>query len=267
MPKTSETKQYNQRRHLKRARKAVKKPLQECNNNNTLIEDSNLIQDVTFSENDLSHEEPEITQINQDINIDSTLNELYQQIIQIIANNMINFTERTLISLIKIIQIFIQDFKNDSKLLQSRLSFFDTIIQMDYNELLLASSLMETMRYKKGPNEGKLLSKYLQHKAINFIENSFCQASHNIEECIAATKEYNKTIESLKYKLSIIKAENKSLHGRIGKFLQIRKQHISYIRSNARKSPTINKKELKSSKKKHGQKNCRRIGRIWKNTC
>ncbi|RIB12802.1 hypothetical protein C2G38_1785321 [Gigaspora rosea] len=159
---------------------------------------------------------------------------------------MINFTERTLISLIKIIQIFIQDFKNDSKLLQSRLSFFDTIIQMDYNELLLASSLMETMRYKKGPNEGKLLSKYLQHKAINFIENSFCQASHNIEECIAATKEYNKTIESLKYKLSIIKAENKSLHGRIGKFLQIRKQHISYIRSNARKSPTINKKELKS---------------------
>ncbi|CAG8590262.1 8240_t:CDS:1, partial [Scutellospora calospora] len=51
--------------------------------------------------------------------------------------------------------------------------------------------------------------------------------------CAANIKKYNKTIETLTKKLNIIKAENKSLHGRIGKFLQIRKQHISKIRSNA----------------------------------
>ncbi|CAG8447689.1 16449_t:CDS:2 [Dentiscutata heterogama] len=59
MPKRSKNKQYNQRRHLKKARSAIKKPLQESTNN-SLTEDSNSVQDIVFNEKDLLQEALEI---------------------------------------------------------------------------------------------------------------------------------------------------------------------------------------------------------------
>ena len=69
---------------------------------------------------------------------------MYQQIIQIITDNIINFTEQSLTLLVKIVQLFIQDFQSNSKQLQDRLLFFETIIQINYSELSSASSLIET---------------------------------------------------------------------------------------------------------------------------
>ncbi|CAG8479180.1 12505_t:CDS:2 [Cetraspora pellucida] len=47
-----------------------------------------------------------------------------------------------------------------------------TIEQLPDDQLKATIHLLDTMRYFKGPNEGKLLSPYLQDKALNFISSS-----------------------------------------------------------------------------------------------
>ena len=46
------------------------------------------------------------------------------------------------------------------------------VINMDSNDLDLGISLLNLMRYKKGPKVGKIFSKHLQIKAYNFIETT-----------------------------------------------------------------------------------------------
>ncbi|CAG8772879.1 45956_t:CDS:2 [Gigaspora margarita] len=50
---------------------------------------------------------------------------------------------------------------------------------MNNEEIELESSLFTNMRYSKRPNTGKILSKYLQHKAKQYIESTFCHNSIN----------------------------------------------------------------------------------------
>ncbi|CAG8741236.1 35001_t:CDS:2 [Gigaspora margarita] len=224
MPKT---KHYSQRNHLKKARNTIRKSSKTQINNEDTIES----------------------------NIASTINSIANST-ETIINPIASQIKVTVATQTEVVVSTITT-QTEAIIIQSNEIQIDQVNQADYNELLLAHSLMQTMRYKKGPNIGKLFSQYLQQKAAHFIDNSYYQAVHEINKCTTTIKSLETQINSLTYHLNLIKVENKSLHAKIGKFIQICKQQISKSRSNASKTKayTINKEGLKTAIKQHLMEN------------
>ncbi|CAG8608034.1 1283_t:CDS:2, partial [Racocetra fulgida] len=125
--------------------------------------------------------------------------------IQVNQTNKTNSKVQLLNLFNQITQILTYNQKYNSKLLEIQQTFLNYIIQTDYNELLLAFSLIQTMRYKKDQNIGKIFSKYLQQKAVDYIENSFYQTEHDVNkyrikvnEVEAAVRVGNKELRALR---------------------------------------------------------------------
>ncbi|CAG8777101.1 23268_t:CDS:2, partial [Gigaspora margarita] len=100
-------------------------------------------------------------------------------------------------------------------------TLLNILINTDNKEFSLGVSLLKLMRYNKGPNTGKIFSKYLQQKAYNFIENSLYRPSNSRITC---RKPSTRKIKKKEISLYIIELET---------------------RSAACKTPTVTNKQLK----------------------
>src|SRR4051794_17126157 len=90
------------------------------------------------------------------------------------------------------------------------------ILKISNNELELAFSLLINMRYTKGPNTGKILLKYLQRKAMNYIKATIYKTFINKNKSQKLNKSQQRRIVFFKKKI-------RSLHGKIGRYKQIHK--------------------------------------------
>jgi hypothetical protein len=91
------------------------------------------------------------------------------------------------------------------------------VLKFNNNELELASSLLVNMRYTKGSNTGEIFSKYLQKKAVNYIETTIYKTSIDSKNIQKINQSQQNHIFSLKKKL-------KSLHGKVSKYNQLHRQ-------------------------------------------
>ncbi|RIB21706.1 hypothetical protein C2G38_2034187 [Gigaspora rosea] len=65
-----------------------------------------------------------------------------------------------------------------------RQKLIDRVKQLPDDQLKSALHLFNTMRYSKGPNEGNLLSPFLQNKALSFISSSLYKAGQDSDSLV-----------------------------------------------------------------------------------
>ncbi|CAG8520366.1 8037_t:CDS:2 [Cetraspora pellucida] len=132
--------------------------------------------------------------------------------------------------------------KKNRRMLQKLLY---TIEQLPDDQLKATIHLLDTMRYFKEPNEGKLLSPYLQDKALNFISSSLYKVSQDSSLLIQNNKELQKTISRLEYMNA---KKNHKINHLVGKLLQYKhkhKQYISKVYASARRLLLVDSQSLK----------------------
>ncbi|CAG8739217.1 7231_t:CDS:2, partial [Gigaspora margarita] len=97
--------------------------------------------------------------------------DIKQQKIDKLLENAIDLPDSILTTFINIIKKIAQEQFRQPQYLKTWVTLLNILINTDNKEFSLGVSLLKLMRYNKGPNTGKIFSKYLQQKAYNFIEN------------------------------------------------------------------------------------------------
>ncbi|CAG8547519.1 8062_t:CDS:2 [Dentiscutata erythropus] len=120
----------------------------------------------------------------------------------------------------------------------------DLITKVNYlseKELIASSQLFNNIVYKTGIYKGKILSSYLQKKAVELMYTIKGKSSFNFQETIKSLKIENsklkKKIQRLNYKVA-------SLTQKLQYFKRSKNKHISKIRSVVRKRQKISDKNV-----------------------
>ncbi|CAG8769586.1 7425_t:CDS:2, partial [Racocetra persica] len=182
----------------------------------------NTVENSIDSNNSISSTIPARTYIEIDIQ---------QQKIDDLIEYAIDLPDPILAIFITIIKKLAQEQYTQLQYLKTWSNLLNIVKNIDDSELNLVVSLINLMKHRNGPKASKIFSKYLQQKAYNFV----CRLNRS------HIKYKKKNIQ----KINRLQKTKKILHGKIGKSKQIRKQHISKVRSIARKAPNITDKKLK----------------------
>ncbi|CAG8690630.1 36363_t:CDS:2 [Racocetra persica] len=126
-----------------------------------------------------------------------------------------------------------------------RIELISNILQLPDQQVHVATTLFENMRYSKGSNEGKILSPYLQKKAKLYIEQSLYKAGQSSNSLTKANNNLHlenvnlqKTITQLQKSKVTSTQKLQSLSGKISQLTRKRKNQIAKIRANARRPLT-----------------------------
>ncbi|CAG8708664.1 32226_t:CDS:2, partial [Racocetra persica] len=265
MPRSK--KKFKQRQHLKNALKQRKFYKKENNVAKNIIESTsgggyNVVNIESTSDshngvidNSIYKDIPNISDSSHNSVIENTSNSSYNDISNISTSSRlpnieidirqqkvdrlleyaIDLPDSFLTTFINIIKKVSQEQFRQQQYLKTWDLLLNMAINMDDNELSLGVSLINLMRYSKGPKTGKVFSKYLQQKAYDFIEESL----YRPKICLTKSRKPSNR------KVNRLTKKNKSLQNRIRKYKQMHKKKISLARSAARKKPTITNKQLK----------------------
>ncbi|CAB4435112.1 unnamed protein product [Rhizophagus irregularis] len=172
----------------------------------------------------------------EDTNIDEYQNSNQQILVDQIINLTFGLSETSVILLIEIAQQLTNDqCSNEKHTIDKRIQLLQRVLKFNNNELELASSLLVNMRYTKGSNTGEIFSKYLQKKAVNYIETTIYKTSIDSKNIQKINQSQQNHIISLKKKL-------KSLHGKVSKYNQLHRQ----IKLKAKNPSKVTKSQLKA---------------------
>ncbi|CAG8729947.1 6049_t:CDS:2 [Gigaspora margarita] len=106
-------------------------------------------------------------------------------------------------------------------------------------DTLSANSLISLMRYSKGPNEGNIISSYLQHKMYNYFTQSYYKHKSDYHSLQNSNLQLEKNNKTLNQKNQTLIKQTQSL-GAQTQYLKIQKsKHISEIRSLVRYSKQL----------------------------
>ncbi|CAJ0646962.1 12327_t:CDS:2 [Entrophospora sp. SA101] len=98
-----------------------------------------------------------------------------------------------------------------TKAKQIRIELINKINDLDEKELIACSQLFENMQYPNGTHQGKILSPYLQKKAMEWVLMTKGKPQNNESEINQKMKELEKEIKKLKKKIENLNAYKKSL--------------------------------------------------------
>ena len=154
-----------------------------------------------------------------------------------IINLTCGLSKSSIVLLIEIAQqLTIDQYSNQKHVIDKRMQLLQRILKITNRELESALSLLVNMRYTKGPYTGEILSKYLQKKALNYIETTIYKTPTDQKNTQKINQSQQKHILFLKKKI-------KSLHGKVGKYYQLHKQ----IKLKARNPSKATKSQLKAA--------------------
>ena len=86
---------------------------------------------------------------------------------------------------------------NTSSLLNRQETLFNNICDMTDDSKLDALALFDNMRYPKGKNQGKIISPYIQKKAIDFINHGLYKKKSTIKDLEEKNEEMKSQIKKL----------------------------------------------------------------------
>ncbi|CAB5153632.1 hypothetical protein RhiirA5_408885 [Rhizophagus irregularis] len=76
---------------------------------------------------------------------------------------------------------------------KERIDLISSVQELSEEEVPTANHLIKTMRYPKGPNEGKLISPYLQNKAYEYMSQSLYKRQFSVSNSL---QEINNAMET-----------------------------------------------------------------------
>ncbi|PKK61653.1 hypothetical protein RhiirC2_816295 [Rhizophagus irregularis] len=146
---------------------------------------------------------------------------------------------------------------NDKKVIRHtrRKKLIDTIEKLPDDQLKSAVHLLNTMRYSKGPNQGNLLSPFLQDKALDFVNSSLYRAGQSSSSLIQSNKALQKQVTKLKHSNTKKNHKVRQLIGSLSQYKRKRHQYISKVRATARRPLLVDSQTLKESIKAMIMKN------------
>jgi hypothetical protein len=103
------------------------------------------------------------------------------------------------------------------------------------DQLKSAIHLLNNMRYPKGPNEGNLLSPFLQKKALDSINSSLYKVGQDTNSLIQNNQALQKKVTQLECSNAKKNLKIKQLTGKLIQHKRKQCQHISKICATARK--------------------------------
>ena len=125
----------------------------------------NLISESNTNDQNLS--------VNTNIDDEYQHSDYQQMLIDQIINLTCGLSKSSIVLLIEIAQqLTIDQYSNQKHVIDKRMQLLQRILKITNRELESALSLLVNMRYTKGPYTGEILSKYLQKKALNYIETT-----------------------------------------------------------------------------------------------
>ncbi|CAG8791152.1 6725_t:CDS:1, partial [Cetraspora pellucida] len=121
------------------------------------------------------------------------------------------------------------------------------IEQLPDDQLKAAVHLFKTMRYSKGPNEGKLLSSFLQNKALNFIKAFIYKLFQDPSLLIQSNKTLQKKIDQLEHSNTKKYHKVRQLVGTLLQYKRKQSQHILKVHAAAHKPQLADSRSLNAS--------------------
>ncbi|GBC05120.1 hypothetical protein RclHR1_06040011 [Rhizophagus clarus] len=114
---------------------------------------------------------------------------------------------------------------------RQRMDLISSIQQLSDKEILAADHFIMTMRYPKGPNEGKLISPYLQNKAHEYVSQSLYKHQASVTTLQETNNKMAIKIRQLQRQNGHLIRRTQSLGAYAGHLQNQKSKHISEIRS------------------------------------
>lgn len=130
-----------------------------------------------------------------------------------------------------------------------RTELISTIRQLPEEELPSANQLISTMRYPKGPNEGKIISPYLQKKTYDYLSQSLYKPKSDYYSLQNSNLKLKKTNNELFQKNQKLIKRTQSLGAKAQHIKHQKSKHIAEIRSLVRRSKQITNEEFREKVK------------------